>query len=110
MPGVTDAKMKTFQEITNAKTLERHVDMKKCLACGKPLYKNTMYCSQKCKSAKPYKMVQIEKEHDKPAKQVILEMLNRTDNIELTSGLLGISKPQLQRYIKILNLKRQWVG
>lgn len=88
-----------------------------CLNCGKKLRyldkekrRNRGYCSLSCYYAKPVKAAYIEQEYGKPLQEVVVELLNKNDNVTLTAQLLGLNKERLYNYLRKYNIRRrvQW--
>ena len=90
----------------------------RCLNCGKPLRytdknkrRNRGYCSLACYFAKPPKLAYLEQEYGKPARDVILELLNSRDNATIVAELVGMGKANFFKTLKKLGIKRivKWV-
>jgi len=87
-------------------------ETKFCLNCGKRLPRghgskiSQGYCSMLCHYAKPPKMAYLEHIYGKPARQVIIEILNLNNNVTVSAELLGISKFTMFQWLKKLNIKR----
>lgn len=89
-----------------------------CLNCGiklkyldKNKSRNRGYCSLQCYYAKPPKVALLEKEYGKPAREVILELLNRLDNVTAVAQLCGMGKSNFYSVLKKYNIRRvvKWV-
>lgn len=90
----------------------------RCLNCGKLLKytdknkrRNRGYCSLACYFAKPPKLAYLELEYKKPAREVILELLNRLDNVAAVAELVGMGKPNFYKTLRKLGVRRvvKWV-
>ena len=51
-------------------------------------------------------MIETEKMFNKPLKEVILEHLNKNNNLTVTADLLGTNRQQLRQWIEKLGIKR----
>lgn len=98
--------------LERADIVQMLTDTRVCLNCGKRLprghefKRKTGYCNQFCYFEKPPKMAFLEHQYGKSAKDVIIETLNRTNNVTLSAELLGVSKFTIFQWIKKLNIKR----
>lgn len=89
-----------------------------CLNCGKQLKytdknkrRNRGYCSWDCYLAKPPKLAFLEKEYGRPAKEALLELLNRMDNVAAVAELAGMGKANFYKTLRKLGIRRvvKWV-
>lgn len=87
-------------------------ETKHCLNCGTRLKRGhgikvkIGYCNTRCYYAKPSKMVYLEKVYGKPIRDIMIDMLNRSNTVEPVAGLMGISKMTLYQWIKKLNIQQ----
>lgn len=86
----------------------------RCAACGQIIRTlgNEKYCCKKCRSDKPPKLLEIEKEYNKIFEVVAVEVLNKTNSITSTADILGITRKTLYQYIQQYNIiksKYRWV-
>ena len=65
------------------------------------------YCNRRCLSAKPPKLVKIEKEYGKPAREAILDKLNKTGSVEIAAGFFNMDPSELRKYMKRLDIKKR---
>ena len=89
---------------------KKSAGMKSCLACGELLprghgYKiDRKYCDIKCYENRH--MIALEREHGKPIKEIVLESLNETKNVTMSSDMLGITKQVMYRWLEKMNIKK----
>lgn len=89
----------------------------KCLSCGKILgysqrkegRRNRGYCNLFCLSNKPPKMAYVEMTYGKPAKDIILEILNNGTTMMATAERLGVNKQALYAWLDKLNIRKKVV-
>lgn len=86
-----------------------------CLNCGvrldylnKDKRRNRGYCSLRCYYEKPPKLAYAEVQWGKPARELLLELLNR-NTVEAAAGLLGVGKPNLYGYIRKFGIRKKVV-
>lgn len=84
-----------------------------CLCCGvklryldKEKRRNRGYCSLSCFYNLPPKYAYIEKVYGVPAIDFILKELNRTDNVDVVAGMIGVYKQSLYKFIKQHRIRR----
>ena len=89
-------------------------ETKVCLTCGTKLKyldknkrRNRGYCSLVCYFAKPPHMAYAERVYGKPIRQVILDLLNKNNNITATAQLLGVRKGTMFAWIRRLGIRRK---
>ena len=86
---------------------------KHCLNCGKRLLRGhgkkpgAGYCRYSCYTNKPPLVAYVERDHNKPFKEILREKLNKSDNMQLVADFLGISRDTVYRYIKRFGIKRK---
>jgi transcriptional regulator with PAS, ATPase and Fis domain len=86
--------------------------MKYCPTCGKVIPRghgfksDRRYCSYDCYRLKTPNMVKVEAEFEKPVRDVIVEFLNKNQNVTITADLIGISKTELHKWIKKMKIKK----
>lgn len=90
-----------------------------CLNCGAKLKylpekqkrRNRGYCSLECYFAKPPKVAYLERVYGKPVREVILDLLNRLDNVTAVAELCGMGKSNFYRLLRKYNIRRvvKWV-
>ena len=89
-----------------------------CLNCGVKLKwtdknkrRNRGYCSLECYYAKPPKVAWLEREYGKPAREVILELLNKLDNVSAVAQLCGMGRSNFYAVLRRFNIRRvvKWV-
>jgi transcriptional regulator with PAS, ATPase and Fis domain len=80
----------------------------RCAACGEIITTsgNTKYCSKKCRSDKPPKVLEIEQRYKKAFPEVVTEIMNQTNRIYSTADILDISARTLYTYLKKYNIKK----
>jgi hypothetical protein len=83
-----------------------------CLNCGADLKyqpknkrRNRGYCDMRCLVLKPPKLAYAERQWKKPAKDLIIELLNNHTS-QATAELLGVGKPQLYKYIQKFSIRK----
>ena len=81
----------------------------RCAACGKVITTpgNTKYCSKKCRSESPPKVVHIQNRYKTDIVKVITEILNRTDRVSSTADILGIDRGTLYIYLHRYNIAKK---
>lgn len=88
----------------------------RCLNCGarlnysdnKDKRRNRGYCSLRCYYEKPPKLAYAEAQWGMPARELLLELLNR-NTVTATAGLLGVGKPNLYNYIRKFGIRKKVV-
>ena len=86
--------------------------MKYCPSCGKVVPQghgfksDRRYCSYDCYRLKTPKMIETEITFNKPLKEVILEHLNKNNNLTVTADLLGTNRQQLRQWIEKLGINK----
>jgi len=87
-------------------------ETKFCLTCRKRLPQGhghkriTGYCCEKHYYDKPPKMAYLEHIYGKPIKEIIIETLNKNNNVTVSAELLGVSKFTIFQWLKKLNINR----
>ncbi len=87
-----------------------------CLNCGvilryihrKEGRRNRGYCRLQCYYDKPPKLAYAEKEWGMPAKELLIELLNKY-TVQAAANLMGVEKPQIYNYMKKYNVRRHVV-
>lgn len=85
----------------------------RCLNCGaklryslyRPARQNRAYCSLSCYQQKPPLLAWLERKHDKPGKELLLETLNQKGSLDATAIELGITRRTLDNYVKKYKIK-----
>lgn len=84
-----------------------------CLNCGKKLKylskskrRNRGYCSLGCHYAKPPKIALLEKEYGRPAREVILDLLNQHGNVTVVAQICGMGKSNFYKVLRKFNVRR----
>lgn len=86
--------------------------MKKCPSCSKLVprghgfKRSQQYCSYACYRFKTPKMVEVEEAYGRPLRDVMVEVLNASANMDIASELLGIQRQQLHQWATKLKVKR----
>jgi hypothetical protein len=102
---------------TQHNTLDENIqsmlrETQNCLNCGNRLKRGhgfkikAGYCSSYCYLEKPPKMAYLEKEYGKPIREVMIDILNKSNTMEPVAGLMGIGKPTLYNWIKKLKIQQ----
>lgn len=84
-----------------------------CLNCdaslkhqlNKEKRRNRGYCKLQCYVLKPPKLAYAEKQWNKPARELLIELLNK-HTVQAVAELLGVGKPQLYEYIRKYNIRK----
>lgn len=93
-------------------------EARRCLNCGallkyldKNKRRNRGYCSLQCYYAKPPKLAYAERIYGKPARELLVELLNKHNNVVAVAGLLGVRKQALYAWMKRYGIRRlvRWV-
>lgn len=85
---------------------------KHCLNCGRRLpcghgfRVKTGYCNAQCHFEKPPKMAYLENVYGKPIREIMIDLLNRSDTMEPVSGLMGVTRFTLYKWIKKLKIQQ----
>lgn len=85
-----------------------------CLTCGTKLSyipskdrrRNRGYCCQDHYYAKPPKLAYLEYEFKKPAREVILDHLNRGLTVTAVAELMGVGKCNFYKWLHKLNIRQ----
>lgn len=79
---------------------------KTCPACGKQVPSGKTYCNNQCFSDRPPGVVYAERMYGMPIQLLMLDFLNKNDNISITAQLLATSPSNLSRWIEKYNIER----